>query len=819
MTLHASTELRQVLAEAEDIARQTSQRFTTAHLLLALFTVPNRAEILLKEKKIDEDAILALVHTVEDEPASLVRLVQHKARQLASGCGAEAVDCLHLLIAMCGARDSLAYDLLRRTGLVIPAFRNTALSYVTGRLPRRLAFKPRDGKQARAGERAPAAAIASAGPAPAGRLQTEAPSLPGREAVEVEDPADEAAQEEIDQASLPPPDSPAAAWELAPEEFPMLSRLGRNLTAQAAQGRIDPLIGREREIEEVIDTLLKRRANNPLLVGEPGVGKTAIVEGLACGIVQDAPGARALGRPRIIELDVSALLAGTQLRGAFSEKLGKIREEVGRARGKVIVFFDELHTLIGAGSTGDGPQDAANELKSALARGEFPCIGATTHDEYRRHVQNDPAFARRFHVIQVPEPSAAQTLQILEGLAEEYARHHGVSYDREALQAAVRLASRYLPERCLPDKAIALIDRAGSRARRSEKSRVDVEAVARVVSASAGIPVERLLMTDAERLLNMERILSMQLIGHTPVVRAIARVIRRNYAGFSNRRPIGSFLFLGPTGVGKTECARVLAQFLFGSRESFVSIDMSEYGEPHSLSRLVGSPPGYVGHDEGGQLTEAVRRRPYTLILFDEVEKAHPEVQLLLLQLLDEGRLTDGKGRTVDFTNTVIVLTSNLGCEALGRPPEGRIGFGAKGDAGRAPEFDPAPAALETARRAFPPELWGRLDEHLFFRPLVAEDLAAIATLLLRESSTRLQEDRAIRLEAGPEVAAFLAREGCPDLTLGARPLRAALRRLVEEPVAEAILAGRFVSGDVVRIATGPQGLRFDKGETRSRAS
>jgi ATP-dependent Clp protease ATP-binding subunit ClpC len=818
MTLHASTELRQVLAEAEDIARQTSQRFTTAHLLLALFTVPNRAEILLKEKRIDEDAILALVHTVEDEPPNLVRLVQHKARQLASGCGAEAVDCLHLLIAMCGARDSLAYDLLRRTGLVVPAFRNTALSYVTGRLPRRLAFKPRDGKSARSGEPA-ASPIAAAASSPAGRVQTEAPPLPAREAVEVEDPADEDAQEELDRASQPPPDSPAAAWELDPEEFPMLSRLGRNLTAQAAQGRIDPLIGREREIEEVIDTLLKRRANNPLLVGEPGVGKTAIVEGLACNIAQDAPGARALGRPRLIELDVSSLLAGTQLRGAFSEKLGKIREEVARAQGKVIVFFDEMHTLIGAGSTGDGPQDAANELKSALARGEFPCIGATTHDEYRRFIQNDPAFARRFHVIQVPEPSAAQTMQILEGLAEEYARHHGVSYDRDALEAAVRLASRYLPERCLPDKAIALIDRAGSRARRSEKSRVDVEAVARVVSAAAGIPVERLLMTDAERLLNMERILSMQLIGHTAAVRAIARVIRRNYAGFSNRRPIGSFLFLGPTGVGKTECARVLAQFLFGSREAMVSIDMSEYGEPHSLSRLVGSPPGYVGHDEGGQLTEAVRRRPYTLVLFDEVEKAHPEVQLLLLQLLDEGRLTDGKGRTVDFTNTVVVLTSNLGCQALGRPAEARIGFGNADGASRPAAADPAPAVLDAARRAFPPELWGRMDEHLFFRPLSGEDLAAIAALMLRESSARLAEERKIRIEAGPEVASFLAREGCPDLTLGARPLRAALRRLVEEPLAEGILAGRFVSGDTVKIAADPGGLRFEKESARSGAS
>jgi ATP-dependent Clp protease ATP-binding subunit ClpC len=800
MTLHASTELRQVLAEASDIANQTSQTLTSAHMLLALFTVRNRAEILLKERKIDEDALLSLVHTVDGEPPGTVRVIQYKARQMAVGCGADTVDCLHLLIALCGARESLAYTLLKRTGLSIPQFRNTALSYVTGRIPRRLTVK-----------QAEASAAPSAGPSKARALVTDIPSFPEvpptedapEESFSPEGPADD--EEEMEYSSSPPEKT---SWDLEPTRFPLLSKLGRNITSLASIGRVDPLIGRDRQIEEMIDTLLKRRANNPVLVGEPGVGKTAIVEGLALRIVQGTPDTRQLEKRRIVELDVSSLLAGTQLRGAFSEKLLQIRDEVKKAEGSVIVFFDEMHTLMGAGATGDGPQDAANELKAALARGEFPCIGSTTHDEYRRFIEQDAAFSRRFHPIQVPEPSPEETVAILKGVAQEYAQHHGVSYDSAALEAAVHLSSRYITDRCLPDKAISLVDLAGSRARRSEKVRVDAEAVARVVSSVAGIPVERLLMTDTERLLNMEQIIGLQIIGHTPIIRSVARVIRRNYAGFAHRRPIGSFLFLGPTGVGKTETARALAQFLFGNRDALIKLDMSEYVEPHTVSRLVGSPPGYVGYQEGGQLTEAVRRRPYTIVLFDEVEKAHPEVQQLLLQILDEGRLTDGKGRTVDLTNTVIILTSNLGCEKLGRSDFSRIGFGAKA---QAQEPDTSKDAMAAARRSFPPELWGRMDEQLFFRPLDLDDLCSIAALVIKESSTRLEGERGIVLLPEPEVAQHLVEAGCVDPTLGARPLRNAVRRLVEEPVAEAILAGKFGRGDSIRISVQGNHLAFER--------
>ncbi len=782
MTLHASSELRQVIAEAQDISDQVGQRMTSAHLLLALFTVHNRAEILLKEKQVDEDSILAYVHTVDQEAPGVVKTVQKKAKQIAVGCGAEAVDCLHLVIALCGMRDSLAYELLRRTGLSIPTFRNTALSYVTGNLPRRFTVK----------QKKPAVSHAPAEASPPRPVRHDSPMAEDNP----EEDARLAEEEEADYPALANNTHPPTDWDLEPTRFPLLSRLGRNLTSLAALGKIDPLIGRDQEVTELIDTLLKRRANNPLLVGEPGVGKTAIVEGLALRIVRGSKDTEPMHTRRIIELDVASLLAGTQLRGSFSEKLQQIRSEVKKADGSVVVFIDEIHTLMGAGSTGDGPQDAANELKASLARGEFPCIGATTHDEFRRFIDQDAALVRRFRMVQVPEPSAEDTLLILKGIAEEYAKHHGATYTPEALEAAVHLSSRYITDRCLPDKAISLLDLAGSRARRSGKSRVDREGVARVVSSVAGIPVDRLLMTDAERLLNMEKIMGLQLIGHTRVVRSIANVIRRNYAGFAHRRPIGSLLFLGPTGVGKTECARALANFLFSNRADMVQLDMSEYTEAHNVSRLIGAPPGYLGHQDGGQLTEAVRRRPYSIVLFDEVEKAHPEVQQILLQIMDEGRLTDGRGRHVDFTNTVVILTTNLGANKLASRSAAQIGFGTSKDGNG--EQD-ARDAINNARKHFPPELWGRMEEHLFFRPLTHEDLAAIASIMVKESSSQLEAERGMSLTGNTELSRYLVDEGCQDLSLGARPLRQAVRRLVEEPLAEKILAGKFVRDDQIR--------------------
>ncbi len=598
-----------------------------------------------------------------------------------------------------------------------------------------------------------------------------------------------------------------SAYALDPKDFPWLSQLGRNLTELAAAGKLDPLVGREREVEEAIDVLGKRRTNNPLLVGEPGVGKTAIVEGIAQRLRTSAGAAR----DRIlVELDMASVVAGTQLRGSFSEKLLGIKEEVRRANGRVVVFIDEVHTIMGAGAAGEGPQDAANELKAALARGEFPCIGATTHDEYRQHIEKDQALERRFTPVLVREPSVADTVTILKGLAPRYEKHHGVAYSPEALEAAAALSARHVTDRFLPDKAVAVLDLAGSRAHREGLREVGEREIARVVAKVAGIPESRLLASDRERVLGIEASLAARVIGHAEPIRRVAAVLKRNFAGFSSRRPMGSFLLLGPTGVGKTELARALADALYGSRDALVQLDMSECAEQTGVARLMGAAPGYVGYGEGGQLTDAVRRRPASVVVLDEIEKAHRDVQMLLLQILEEGRLTDGRGRQVDFSNTVVVLTSNLGAAEIGRTSGGAMGFGAADRA--APRED---RALGAARAAVPPELWNRLDERLVLSPLSREDVARVAKLLLEESSRRLEAERRIRFAADDGAVDFLLDHGGWDPSLGARPMRGAIQRLVEAPLAERILAGEVGQGDAVRVTAGEDGLVF----TPARAS
>jgi ATP-dependent Clp protease ATP-binding subunit ClpC len=655
--------------------------------------------------------------------------------------------------------------------------------------------------------RVPQPATRAPAPLPAARRPAPAPRDDDAD-LEPELPDDEPGPATIDlsprptaraTAAAPPAQARGAApHALDPAAFPWLSQLGRNLSELAAAGRLDPLVGREVEVDQALDVLGKRRTNNPLLVGEPGVGKTAIVEGMAQKLL-------AQGSPRVVvELDMAGVLSGTQLRGSFSEKMRGIQEEVRRAEGRIVVFIDEVHTVIGAGSTGEGPQDAANELKASLARGEFPCIGATTHDEYRKHIERDPALERRFTPVLVREPSVQDTARILEGLRSRYEQHHGVRFAPEAVEAAAALSSRYVRDRFLPDKAVAALDLAGSRARRQGAREVGPADVARVVAQMAGIPESRLLAGDQERLLALEDALATRIVGHSETIARVARVLRRNYAGFASRRPMGSFLFLGPTGVGKTELARALADTLFGSDQALVRLDMSECSEPTGVARLVGAAPGYVGYGEGGQLTDAVRRRPACVVVLDEIDKAHRDVLLLLLQVLEEGRLTDGRGRQVDFSSTVIALTTNLGGFEATRASGGVMGFGAA--EGSVPREDRAAAA---ARAALPPELWNRLDEKLVFPALSREDVARVAALLLRQSSERLAAERQIRFFAGDDVVGHLLANGGFDPALGARPVRGAVQRLVEGPLAERILAGDLVPGDEVEVTVDAGALAF----------
>ena len=797
MPVIESMELAQVLSEAGDIARNVHQRLTSAHHLLAFFVVPNRAEMLLRERGVDEDRILLAMSGAPAEADGLERDLRERARQVAEGLRADETDCLHLLIAMTRVRHCAAHQLLAACGLELAALRNVALSYYTAGMPRRLRRVPQPATRAPAPpvsrrEATPRDDPGGADPDPdLGADETEG-DLGGLDLSPRPDPRPAGA------AATRPDVRPRSAHALDPAEFPWLSQLGRNLTELAAAGRLDPLVGREIEVEQTLDVLGKRRTNNPLLVGEAGVGKTAIVEGVAQRML-------AQGLPRLlVELDMASVLSGTQLRGSFSEKLRGIQDEVRRAEGRVVVFIDEIHTVMGAGSTGEGPQDAANELKAGLGRGEFPCIGATTHDEYRKHIERDPALERRFTPVLVREPSVPDTIRILEGILPRYEQHHGVHFAGDAVEAAAALTSRYVRDRFLPDKAVAAMDLAGSRARRQGVTEVAAADVARVVAQMAGIPESRLLSGDRDRLLGLEDALSSRIVGHSETIARVARVLRRNYAGFSSRRPMGSFLFLGPTGVGKTELARGIADALFGSDQALVRLDMSECSEPTGVARLVGAAPGYVGYGEGGQLTDAVRRRPASVVVLDEIDKAHRDVLLLLLQVLEEGRLTDGRGRQVDFSSTVVVLTTNLGGFEATRSASGVMGFGPSETTGTRED-----RAAQAARAALPPELWNRLDERLVFPALSREDLARVASLLLRQSSDRLVAERRIRFFAGDDVVEHLLVHGGFDPALGARPVRGAVQRLVEGPIAERILAGELVPGDELEVALESGALAF----------
>lgn len=632
-----------------------------------------------------------------------------------------------------------------------------------------------------------------------------------------------------------------------------------DLNEAAKQGKIDPVIGRDNEINRVIQILSRRTKNNPVLIGEPGVGKTAIAEGLAQRIVsQNVP--EILRNKRIISLSLSSMIAGAKYRGEFEERLKKVIDEV-QSHDDMIVFIDELHTLIGAGAS-EGAMDAANILKPALARGSFQVIGATTLDEYKKHIEKDAALERRFQPVQVGEPSEEDALEILKGLRDRYEAFHKAKITDEALKAAVELSSRYISDRFLPDKAIDVMDEAASKVRmrvftaspdvkkleaeladvRKEKEAAitaqnfeeaaklrdrekalteDIEAkqearskedeeklvvteedIAEVVSDWSGVPVARIAEEESQRLLRLEDELHERVVGQNEAVVAVAKAVRRARAGLKDpKRPIGSFLFLGPTGVGKTELARSLAASLFGDENAMIRLDMSEYMEKHTVSRLVGAPPGYVGYDEGGQLTDAVRRKPYSVILFDEVEKAHADFFNILLQVLDDGRLTDNQGRTVDFRNTVIIMTSNLGAKFLKTDDAAVMGFlaGKNKDGKEANDnFEEAKkSTIEAVKRHFRPEFLNRIDEMIVFHPLTGDDLSKIVTILLRSVTKRLHE-RGLELEISDDAMKLLVKEGS-DFAFGARPLKRAIQRLIEDPISDLILKGEAKEGSTIK--------------------
>ena len=568
-----------------------------------------------------------------------------------------------------------------------------------------------------------------------------------------------------------------------------LRECSRDLTAEARMGRLDPVIGRDAEINRMIQILSRRTKNNPCLLGEPGVGKTALAEGLARRIVSgDVP--EELMDQRILSLDIAGMVAGTKYRGEFEERIRKVLDEVKRA-GNIILFLDELHTVVGAGSA-EGAVDASNIIKPSLSRGELRLIGATTLAEYRKYIEKDAALERRFQPINVSEPTPQATLAILRGLRQRYETHHGLSITDEALSAAVNLSVRFLPGRFLPDKAIDLMDEAAALVHMeggSGNHRVTAEDIAVVVSAWTGIPATRLTEDEGEKLLHMEETLGRRVVGQQEAVRALSRAIRRGRVGLKDpRRPIGSFLFLGPTGVGKTELCKALAEVLFGDEKALIRFDMSEYMERHTVSRLIGSPPGYVGHEEGGQLTEKVRRRPYSVVLFDEMEKAHEDVWNLMLQILDDGCITDAQGRTVDFRNTVIVMTGNVGAKGLSDPGT-RLGFW-PGEKDRKGEE----IVMEELKRTFRPEFLNRVDEIILFQSLTEEQLREVGRRMLTALSQRMA-DLGIALETEETAVAALARAGF-DPKNGARPLRRAIRTKVEDAIAEEVLAGNLRAGD-----------------------
>lgn len=857
--LTESKELARVLEESRAVAAESSVPMTSSHVLLCLFIVENQAKRFLQDHGLELEALFAAMGTIPQERPQIWEEIYHRAHDIARVQEEPTVSSLHMLISLCSFVDCSAYELLKAQGLIPSSIRNDLMAQMlstpqaTTRPPAPTPSPlPQFGTSAVRKPRTPVPAPRAVGltsnttqtlaerllaekdqdkeiqevvsESRNGRGKSLLPPLseslskipiPSRQTlfrrrsqqqptVDVHE-SDEAAsvpkartQTQRKRRPAPVQAFRPEAYRLTPREFPLLSRLGRNLSEEAIEGKLDTVIGRDEIVLRLIDTLNKRRSNNPLLVGEPGVGKTAIVEGFARFLIDQARQGIPTGLEQriIVSIEASAMIAGTSVRGAFAERMTQLKQEVQRANGRVIIFFDELHHWIGAGGSNDSGSDATGELKSALARGEFPCIGATTWAEYTQYIEPDSAFTRRFETVRVAEPDTTSTLRIVTGMRATYEEHHQIEIPDDVIEYAVKLAHRYVPNRRNPDKSFSVIDSAGALARRAREQVLSKDTVARVVADQAGIDPSRLMMADRAHYAKLDELLAKEIVGQEEAVERAASLLQRNYAGFSSGRPIGSFLFLGPTGVGKTEFARAIARVLFGSDDAMLRIDMSEYMEAHSVARLIGAPPGYVGHDASGLLTEPVRRAPYQLVLLDEIEKAHPDILNLLIQVLDEGRLTDARGNTVDFTSTIVVMTTNLGAKLLTQSAQSRtVGFASQANPTKNEEL-----ARREAQKYFRPEIWNRIDEVIVFPALNQDQIGRIARRMLAASSARLESQRGISFECTDAVIELLIQSGGYDAEFGARPMRRTIERIVEQFVAQMILEEHVKPGESLHI-------------------
>jgi ATP-dependent Clp protease ATP-binding subunit ClpC len=855
-TTKPESELACIERQAVDLARDRKERVTTAHLLAAIATLEDPAGGLLRERRLGPEGLLRAARAATDDERDPLRHAAEGAREVAERMRAPAPLAVHLLISLLGERRTAAFRALDQCGVDKRRLRLAAMNQALGALGRKpiesraeVKGRPAAINEASAG-RGPSSRAQRSAPARR-RAQLVSPAdlrSSRRKPVAAEDGSREAAAEALgSEAAAPEPTRPTSnqpeprpsesrpsesrqprlsspaqheerprqsaashhgrrattkqtartedeldrRFGLPRKQFPLLSRFGDNLTLAAARGQLDQCVCRDLEVDRVLDVLCKRFGNNPCLVGPSGVGKTRIAHGVAQRMAdQGGPGG---AEPwLIIELGAAALVNGTGMRGGLAQRMQALRREVELGAGRVVLFFDDIHQLF----LGDGGDELASEFKLAISRGELRCIGATTREEFTRTIEADAALARRFSLIEVDEPSREEAYLVLESLAPKFEAHHGVAYGHDVLALAIAWATQYVPGKVLPDKAISVLDLSGARAHRRGQPEVLPEQVAEVVSELSGVPTARLLQSDGERLLALEDTLGARVVGHGECLAAIARSVRRNAAGLGSKRPIGTFLLLGPTGVGKTETAKALAEALFFSDQAMTRIDLSEYGEPHSVARLLGAPPGYVGHEAGGQLTEAVRRRPYQVVLLDELEKAHDDVLQSFLAVFDEGRMTDGRGRTVDFSHTLIVMTSNLGAAEVtaGSPA---LGF-QRTEVGVAQSY--GARLVARVRASLAPEFFNRIDEVLVFAPLERQEVCEIARRMLERLGERLEAARGVQVRFEPSAIDALLAAGGLDLKLGARPMQRTISRLVEGPLADMILSGQVQAGRRVQL-------------------